>query len=65
MKNSFSRLFGLGEKEEQMDVGKLEDSSDLAEIVEEKGRNEEIKKIPIDQIIPNRFNQEQYLMMKK
>jgi ParB family transcriptional regulator, chromosome partitioning protein len=55
MKNSFSRLFGLGEKEEQMDVDKLEDSVDIAEIVEEKGRNEEIKKIPIDQIIPNRF----------
>src|SRR6478735_3258718 len=55
MKNSFSRLFGLGEKEEQMDVEKLEDSSDLAEIVEGKERNEEIKKIPIDQIIPNRF----------
>lgn len=55
MKNSFSRLFGLGEKEEQMAVDKLEDSGDLAEIVEEKGRNEEIKKIPIDQIIPNRF----------
>lgn len=55
MKNSFSRLFGLGEKEEQMDVGKLEDSGDFAEIVEEKEKNEEIKKIPIDQIIPNRF----------
>ena len=31
------------------------DSGDLAEIVEEKVENEEIKKIPIDHIIPNRF----------
>ena len=56
MKNTFSRLFGLGEKEEQMDVDdKLEDSSDVAEIIEKKVKNEEIEKIPIDHIIPNRF----------
>ena len=34
---------------------KLEDSSDVAEIIEEKVKNEEIEKIPIDHIIPNRF----------
>src|SRR3954463_7913025 len=56
MKNTFSRLFGLGEKEEQMDVDdKLEDSSDVAEIIEKKVKNEEIEKIPIDHIVPNRF----------
>src|SRR3954468_19015462 len=56
MKNTFSRLFGLGEKEEQMDVDdKLEDSSDVAEIIEKKVKNDEIERIPIDHIIPNRF----------
>ena len=55
MKNSFSRLFGLGEKEEQIEVDKLNDTGDLTEIVEEKAANEEIKKIPIDHIIPNHF----------
>ena len=34
---------------------KLEDTSDVAEIIEQKVKNEEIKKIPIDHIIPNRF----------
>lgn len=46
MKSSFSRFFGLGEKEEQ--VVELE-----KELVTEK--TEEIKKIPIDSIVPNRF----------
>ena len=55
MKNSFSRLFGARRKGRKIDVDKLEDSSDLAEIVEEKGRNEEIKKFQSDQIVPNRF----------
>ena len=44
LKNSFSRFFGLGEKGEQV------------EIEEEKpGEHEEIRKIPIDKIVPNRF----------
>ncbi len=57
MKNSFSRLFGLGEKEEQIAVDKLNDSDEPIEIAEktEKTENEEIRKIPIDHIIPNRF----------
>lgn len=42
MKPSFSRFFGMGEKEEQIDLDKT-------------GDNEEIKKIAIDDIIPNRF----------
>jgi ParB family transcriptional regulator, chromosome partitioning protein len=46
MKNSFSRFFGFGEKGEQT----MELDEDLN--IE---RNEEIKKIPINQIIPNRF----------
>lgn len=46
MKNSFTRLFGLGDKEEQT----LELEKELT--VE---KNDEIKKILIDQIVPNRF----------
>ncbi|WP_066310679.1 nucleoid occlusion protein [Bacillus sp. FJAT-29814] len=46
MKNSFSRFFGFGDKGEQT----IELDEDLN--IE---RNEEIKKIPINQIIPNRF----------
>jgi ParB family transcriptional regulator, chromosome partitioning protein len=46
MKQSFTRFFGLGDKGEQEVV--LE-----KELVTEK--NEEIKKIPIDHIVPNRF----------
>lgn len=42
MKPSFSRFFGLGEKEEQLETAK-------------PGNNDEIKKIPIDNIVPNRY----------
>jgi ParB family chromosome partitioning protein len=42
MKSSFTRFFGLGEKGEQ-------------EVEQDIERGEEIKKIPINQIIPNRF----------
>ncbi|MFS0638923.1 nucleoid occlusion protein [Mesobacillus foraminis] len=45
MKPSFSRFFGLGEKEEQ--VEQVETTK--------PGNNDEIKKIPIDDIVPNRF----------
>jgi ParB family transcriptional regulator, chromosome partitioning protein len=44
MKSSFTRFFGLGEKGEQ----EVEQELHIE-------RNEEIKKIPINQIIPNRF----------
>ncbi|WP_071393116.1 nucleoid occlusion protein [Bacillus tuaregi] len=50
MKHSFSRFFGLGEKGDRLGMENSADA-DLDEIVE----NEEIKKIPIDQIVPNRF----------
>ncbi len=46
MKNSFTRFFGLGEKENQ--VVELEKELEVE-------NTEEIKKIAIDQIIPNRF----------
>ncbi|EKN69925.1 parB-like partition protein [Neobacillus bataviensis LMG 21833] len=46
MKSSFTRFFGLGDKGEQ--EVELEKELDIE-------RNEEIKKIPINQIIPNRF----------
>jgi ParB family transcriptional regulator, chromosome partitioning protein len=55
VKHSFSRFFGLGEKGEQMEIEKSVEATDidLEEVV--KVENEEIKKIPIDQIVPNRF----------
>ncbi|NMD72493.1 nucleoid occlusion protein [Bacillus sp. DNRA2] len=45
MKNSFSRFFGLGEKGEQVQI---EEEEQLSE-------REEIRKIAIDKIVPNRF----------
>lgn len=48
MKNTFSRFFGLGEKEEQVEIKKLDELQDQREY-------EEIKKISIDKIVPNRF----------
>ncbi|MFP7298420.1 nucleoid occlusion protein [Neobacillus niacini] len=53
MKNSFSRFFGLGEK----GVQKVELEKELETELEELdgAKNEEIKKIPIDRIVPNRF----------
>jgi ParB family chromosome partitioning protein len=54
MRNSFSRFFGLGEKEEQEQQEQIEEPVQSAEL-EEMVENEEINKIPIDHIIPNRF----------
>ncbi|MFE8697649.1 nucleoid occlusion protein [Cytobacillus sp. FJAT-53684] len=51
MKHSFSRFFGLGEKGEQVEAEKLEDQVDIEKI----GDFEEVKKIPINLIVPNRF----------
>ena len=52
MKNSFSRFFGLGEKGDQ----KVEFEKELDQELElDVVRNEEIKRIPIDRIVPNRF----------
>lgn len=51
MRSSFSRLFGFGEKEEQEVLDKPVQSAELEEMVEK----DEIKKIPIEEIIPNRF----------
>ncbi|MEH7503404.1 nucleoid occlusion protein [Neobacillus drentensis] len=48
MKQSFTRFFGLGDKGEQEVEVELE-----KELIIEK--NEEINKIPIDHIVPNRF----------
>ena len=51
MKHSFSRFFGLGEKGEQVEAQKIEEQVDIERI----GEFEEVKKIPIDLIVPNRF----------
>ncbi|KAB2330264.1 MULTISPECIES: nucleoid occlusion protein [Bacillaceae] len=48
MKNSFSRFFGLGEKGEEVETeNKLE--------IDVVSDHDEVKKIPIDKIVPNRF----------
>jgi ParB family transcriptional regulator, chromosome partitioning protein len=52
MKNSFSRFFGLGEKGDQK--VEVEVEAELENELEME-KNEEIKKIPIDRIVPNRF----------
>lgn len=49
MKHTITRFFGLGEKEEQVELNQEIDIEKKAE------QNEEIKKIPIDRIVPNRF----------
>ncbi|WP_445489292.1 nucleoid occlusion protein [Niallia sp. 03133] len=54
MKPSFSRFFGLGEKEDQSEVSQI-GAEDANEELEKLGNNEEINKIPINQIVPNRF----------
>mgnify|MGYP000843917984 CR=1 FL=1 len=51
MKHTFSRIFGLGEKDDQMEMEKITDSDAIEEIVP----NEGISQISIDDIIPNRF----------
>ncbi|AYA78346.1 nucleoid occlusion protein [Bacillus sp. Y1] len=48
MKQTFTRFFGLGEKEGQAET------EEQVEVVTEAD-HEEIKKIPIDSIVPNRF----------
>lgn len=50
MKQSFSRFFGLGEKEDQMET----DLGEASEFEEENVR-EMIEQIPINDIVPNRF----------
>jgi ParB family transcriptional regulator, chromosome partitioning protein len=57
MKNSFSRFFGLGEKGEQATIEKEEvnDQEIIAEESDNQEENEEIRKIPIGNIVPNRF----------
>jgi ParB family transcriptional regulator, chromosome partitioning protein len=54
MKNSFSRFFGLGEKGDQKVEFEVEVEAELENELEME-KNEEIKKIPIDRIVPNRF----------
>ncbi len=49
MKQTFTRFFGLGEKE-----GQAEETEEQVEVLTEAD-HEEIKKIPIDSIVPNRF----------
>lgn len=50
MKHSFSRFFGLGEREEKHEI---EHNSDAD--IEKTSEIEEVKRIPIVKIVPNRF----------
>ncbi|MBP3041304.1 nucleoid occlusion protein [Bacillaceae bacterium Marseille-Q3522] len=54
MKNSFSRLFGLSEKGEPLEEN-INNSSGEAEMDEKNEHQNDVKKILIDQIVPNRF----------
>jgi ParB family transcriptional regulator, chromosome partitioning protein len=53
MKPSFSRFFGLGEKEKERVEVEVEVEQTVEDI--DNVEHEEIKKIPIDHIIPNRY----------
>ncbi|MCM3664451.1 nucleoid occlusion protein [Mesobacillus subterraneus] len=58
MKPSFSRFFGLGEKEKEKERNEVEEQNQVEEqTVEDLDivENEEIRKIPIDHITPNRY----------
>ncbi|WP_408008808.1 nucleoid occlusion protein [Pseudalkalibacillus sp. A8] len=50
MKHPFSRLFGLGEKTSEAEV-----EENLVEEQEEFSGNEEVLQIPIEEIVPNRY----------
>jgi ParB family chromosome partitioning protein len=53
MKNSFTRFFGLGEK--GVDSLEIEKQLDVDVVDVDVDNTEEIRKIPIDYIVPNRF----------
>ncbi|MCF2649102.1 nucleoid occlusion protein [Niallia sp. Sow4_A1] len=55
MKPSFSRFFGLGEKGEQIEDASQISADAAQEEIESMGSNEEVRRIPINQIVPNRF----------
>jgi ParB family transcriptional regulator, chromosome partitioning protein len=55
MKPSFSRFFGLGEKGEQIEEASQISADAAQEEIENMGSNEEVRRIPINQIVPNRF----------
>ncbi len=56
MKHPFSRLFGIGEKEENTEQQQQDQQQiDLLQDQDEKIINEEVKNIELTQIVPNRF----------
>lgn len=55
MKPSFSRFFGLGEKGDQIEDASQISADAAQEEIENMGSNEEVRRIPINQIVPNRF----------
>ncbi|MCH1626781.1 nucleoid occlusion protein [Fredinandcohnia quinoae] len=58
MKHPFSRLFSIGEKEDNQLMNEeqvIDQVVDKQHIDEETYTNEEVKQIPINEIVPNRF----------
>jgi ParB family transcriptional regulator, chromosome partitioning protein len=57
MKQTFSRFFGLGEKEDQVgtELGEQLEQDVPSDFVSDDEGRESIRKIPIDNIVPNRF----------
>ncbi|WP_075983360.1 nucleoid occlusion protein [Bacillus massilinigeriensis] len=54
MKQTFSRFFGLSEKESQDSQAEFEQQEDQLNL-DHKENHEEVRRIPIDSIVPNRF----------
>ncbi|MFB6466497.1 nucleoid occlusion protein [Cytobacillus sp. Hz8] len=54
MKQTFSRFFGLSDKDSQDSQEELDSLEEPMEL-ENREENEEVRKIPIDHIVPNRF----------
>ncbi len=56
MKNTFSRFFSLSEKEIAKEIEVEKDTETVVSVSEEKQQtNEEVKQIPVQNIVPNRF----------
>ena len=54
MKSPFSRFFNLGEKDDSPLEDKLLDNNEISDDDTKQGR-EEVRNLPISQIVPNRF----------
>ncbi|QOR66657.1 nucleoid occlusion protein [Cytobacillus suaedae] len=55
MKNTFSRFFSLSEKEIAKEIEVAKDTENVSVSEEKQQLNEEVKQIPVQNIVPNRF----------